>query len=335
MIIKMKNRPVITSFSCVGGKEEHRGPLGKALDSYDESDKFDCDTWEKSESEMQKRAMKHLLAKRRIESGDIDLVFAGDLINQCTSSSYGLLSFDIPYVGIFGACSTAALGMGMAASFCNAEYAKRAVAVTSSHFCSAERQFRFPLEYGAQRPPTAQHTATAAAAFLIEKEGEGVTVEEFLPGVSVDAGIKDANNMGAAMAPAACDTLKRYFNESGTKPEDFDLIVSGDLGYEGYKTVLDFMNRAGYSGMKSVYSDCGLMIYDRKAQDMHAGGSGCGCSAFAMAASILPDIISGKYRDVLFLGTGALLSQASVLQGESIPAIAHLVRLKHREDTHE
>ena len=328
MIFKLKNQPKITAFACVGGKEEHKGPLGGALDFYDESDKFDEDTWEKSESEMQRRAFNHLLAKRKIDISEIDVLLAGDLINQCTSSGYGLLDFDVPYLGIFGACSTAALGLGCGALICDGGYARRAAVVTSSHFCSAERQFRFPLEYGAQRPPTAQHTATAAGAFLIENEGKGAYIDEFLIGISVDGGIKDANNMGAAMAPAAVDTLCRYFRESSTMPSDFDLIVTGDLGNLGYETVMDFMEKLGYP-MDGVYKDCGLMIYDNEKQDMHAGGSGCGCSALAMAGSILPDIISGRYKDVLFLGTGALLSKASVLQGQSIPAVAHLVRIRH------
>ncbi len=330
MIIKLKSAPTITTSSCVGGKEERRGPLGDKLDFYDESDKFDCDTWEKSESEMQRRAFNHLLSKRKLQISDIDVLIAGDLINQCTSSSYGLLSFDIPYIGIFGACSTAALGLGLCGILCDGGYTKNAAIVTSSHFCSAERQFRFPLEYGSQRPPTAQHTATAAGAFLIEKEGKGAHIDEVMFGITVDAGISDANNMGAAMAPAAVDTLLKYFRESGTGLEDYDLIVTGDLGYEGHRIVTEMMHTLGYD-MSGVYNDCGLMLYDRQKQDMHAGASGCGCSAFAMAASVLPDIVSGKYKNVLFLGSGALLSQASVLQGENIPGVVHLVKLSHRE----
>ena len=329
MIFRFESKPVITAFSCVGGKEEHKGPFGQHLDFFDETDKFDCDTWEKSESERQRRAFNHLLAKSGRRISEIDSLIAGDLINQCTSSGYGLLDFDVPYLGIFGACSTAALGMGCGALICDSGQISRAAVVTSSHFCSAERQFRFPLEYGSQRPPTAQHTATAAGAFLIENEGEGAVIEEFMVGITVDAGVTDANNMGAAMAPAACDTLLRYFRESNKKPQDFDLIVTGDLGREGYNTVKEFMDQLGYP-MDKIYDDCGLMIYDIEKQDMHAGASGCGCSAFAMAASVLPDIISGKYKDVLFVGTGALLSKASVLQGESIPAVAHLVRITHK-----
>lgn len=330
MIIKLKNTPVITAFSCVGGKEEKKGPFGDKLDFYDETDRFDTDTWEKAESEMQRRAFNHLLSKRNIQTSEIDVLIAGDLINQCTSSSYGLLSFDVPYLGIFGACSTAALGLAVGGILCDGKYVKKAAVVTSSHFCSAERQFRYPLEYGAQRPPTAQHTATAAGAFLIEESGKGAHIDEVMFGITVDAGIADANNMGAAMAPAAVDTLLKYFRESGTRPENYDLIITGDLGFEGHRIVTEMMKQLGYD-MKNVYNDCGLMIYDRQKQDMHAGASGCGCSAFAMAASVLPDIISGKYRSVLFLGSGALLSQASVMQGENIPGVVHLVKLSHKE----
>ncbi len=330
MIIKLKNSPVITCFSCVGGKEERKGPLGDKLDFYDETDRFDKNTWEKAESEMQRRVFNHLLSKRDLKATDVDILIAGDLINQCTSSSYGLLSFDIPYFGIYGACSTAALGLALGGILCDGGYVKRAAVVTSSHFCSAERQFRFPLEYGSQRTPTSQHTATAAGAFFVESSGSGAYIDEVLFGITVDAGIADANNMGAAMAPAAVDTLVKYFRESGTGPESFDLIVTGDLGYEGHRIVTEMMLQLGYD-MKNVYNDCGLMLYDRQKQDMHAGASGCGCSAFAMAASILPDIISGKYKNVLFLGSGALLSQASVLQGENIPGVVHLVKLSHRE----
>ena len=330
MIIKLNNKPSITTFSCVGGKEEHKGPLGDKLDFFDETDRFDKDTWEKSESEMQRRCLNLTLAKRKVKPSDIDLLIAGDLINQCTASNYGTVDFDIPYLGIYGACSTCAEGLGIAAIMCSAGYARSAAVVTSSHFCSAERQFRYPLEYGSQRTPTSQHTATAAGSFLVENTQSGASITEVLFGVTQDAGIKDANNMGAAMAPAVVDTLTRYFKESGKKPEDFDLIITGDLGFEGWRITSELMLQLGYD-MSDVFDDCGLMIYDRQKADMHAGGSGCGCSAFAMAASVLPDIISGKYKDVLFVGTGALLSQASVLQGESIPSVAHLIRIQHTE----
>ena len=330
MIIKLKNKPSITTFACVGGKEEHKGPLGDKLDFFDETDRFDKDTWEKSESEMQRRCLDLLLAKRKVKSADIDILIAGDLINQCTASNYGTVDFDIPYLGIYGACSTCAEGLGIAALMCSAGYTRSAAVVTSSHFCSAERQFRYPLEYGSQRTPTSQHTATAAGSFLVENIPGCAGITEVLFGVTQDAGIKDANNMGAAMAPAVVDTLTRYFKESGKKPADFDLILTGDLGFEGWRITSELMTQLGYD-MSNIFDDCGLMIYDRQMSDMHAGGSGCGCSAFAMAASVLPDIISGKYNDVLFIGTGALLSQASVLQGESIPSVAHLIRIQHTE----
>jgi len=331
MIVKLKNKPSITGYACVGGKEEHKGPLGSKLDFYDETDRFDKETWEKSESEMQRRCFNILLSKKEIKPTDVDILIAGDLINQCSSSNYGLVDYETPYLGIYGACSTAAEGLGIAAILCDGGYAERAAVVTSSHFCSAERQFRYPLEYGSQRTPTSQHTATAAGAFTVERAQSGAYISEVMFGITNDAGIKDANNMGAAMAPAAVDSLTRYFKESGKKPQDFDLILTGDLGLEGHRIVTDFMDQLGYD-MRGVFDDCGLMIYERSRKDMHAGGSGCGCSAFALAASVIPDIICGKFKDVLFIGTGALLSQASVLQGESIPSVAHVVRIRHRED---
>lgn len=326
-VIKFKNPPSITAAASVVGKREHEGPFGSKFDIYDESDSFGMPTWEQSEGEMQRQALNLALSKASLKPVDIDAVFAGDLINQCTSSSYGLLDFDIPYFGLYGACSTCAESLLLSAMAVSAGNFEHCAAVTSSHNCSAERQFRFPLEYGSQRTPTSQWTATASGAFIVSNDGNGPYIVEAMGGISTDMGIKDANNMGAAMAPAAISTLCRYFTATNTVPADYDKIITGDLGFEGYGIVIDLMGRQGYD-MRPVYTDCGLVIYDREAQDMHAGGSGCGCSASLMAAHFLDEIRSGILKDVLFIGTGALLSQLSVQQGLSIPGVAHLVRIK-------
>ena len=325
-IIKF-NRPVsIITAASVVGKQEHEGPFGNIFDEFDTTDRFGCDTWEKSESEMQKRALTIALKKSEKKEEDIDGLFAGDLINQCTSSAYGLLDFDIPYFGLYGACSTCALSLFLASIAINAGM-NSCACVTSSHFCSAERQFRFPLEYGSQRTPTSQHTVTGAGAFILSSEGEGPYITDGMGGISTDMGISDANNMGAAMAPAAISTLTRYFVATKTTPRDYDKIITGDLGFEGHGIVIDLMLEKGYD-MRNVYTDCGLFIYDREKQDMHAGASGCGCSAVMMASHFLKEMKKGILSDILFIGTGALLSPMMVQQGQSIPGIAHLVHLK-------
>ena len=325
-VIKFKNPPTILCGASVVGKREHEGPLGEIFDEYDETDKFDMDTWEQTEGEMQKRALNIALSKAGKKQEDIDAIFAGDLINQCTSSSYGLLDYDIPYFGLYGACSTCALSLLLASVAINAGM-ETCACVTSSHFCSAERQFRFPLEYGSQRTPTSQWTVTGSGAFILSREGKGPYITDAMGGISCDMGISDANNMGAAMAPAAISTLTRYFKATGTKPTDYDKIITGDLGFEGHGIVTDLMGREGYD-MRDVYTDCGLFMYDREKQDMHAGASGCGCSATLMASHFLEEIKKGTFNDILFIGTGALLSQMSVQQGLSIPGIAHLVHIR-------
>ena len=326
-IIKLKNSPSIVSYASIGGKKESEGPLAGGFDLLDTTDRFDAETWEKSESEMQKRALTYAMQKRGFAAQDVDALFAGDLMNQCTSSAYGLLSFDVPFFGLYGACSTAVEGLILSSLLLDTGHFNRTAAVASSHFYSSERQFRYPIEYGGVRAPTAQWTVTGAGAFILENGGKGVRVSEVLPGKTQDKGITDLNNMGAAMAPAAIDTLTRYFSESGYTPDDFDLIATGDLGYEGYKIVTEFMRDKGFTA-DTPYNDCGLMIFDREAQDVHAGGSGCGCSATVLAAHILPAIESGRLNHVLLIGTGALMSPASVQQGLSIPGIGHLIHLE-------
>lgn len=326
-IIKLKNKPRVRCAGTVVGKKEMNGPLAEYFDKHDDTDTFDMPTWEQSESEMQRIALNTALDKGGLKIHDIDAIFAGDLINQCTSSGYGLANFDAQFFGLFGACSTAAESMILASMLIDSGKYERAAAVTSSHNCSAERQFRFPLEYGGQRTPTAQWTVTGSAAIILESEGDGPYVKEVLPGRVCDKGINDNANMGAAMAPAAVDTLKRYFDESSKKPKDFDAIFTGDLGYEGSGILVELLGAEGYDISKN-HRDCGLMIYDRERQDVHAGGSGCGCSATVFGGYILPRLMSGKYKDILFMATGAMMNSSSLQQGLTIPGIAHLLRFR-------
>ena len=324
MYIKFSTRPSVISYYAVSGRKEKEGPIGHLISEYSQDDRFLKDTWEKSESEMQRLAFAGAMSALA-RGEEIDCIFAGDLMNQCTSSSYGLAEFGRPFVGLYGACSTCAESIALASISVASGYAQNVGAVTSSHFCSAERQFRFPLEYGGQRTPTSQHTVTASGAFVIGKRKTRTRVAEIMFGTVRDGGIKDINNMGAAMAPAAIDTLCTYFEKSGTKPSDFDLIVTGDLGYEGYLIVKDLMAKRGIK-LGDNYNDCGLIVFDRENQDVHAGGSGCGCSALVLACKILPELEAGKLKNVLFIGTGALMSPLTLQQGLTIPAVAHLVR---------
>ena len=322
-IYKFRDVSFVAAASVVG-KYEHEGPLGDCFDLHDSTDKFGMNTWERAESEMQRIAFNTALAKASAKEREIDALFAGDLLNQCTGSSYGLLDFDIPYFGLYGACSTAAESIMVAASFVSARYITNAAAVTSSHYCSAERQYRTPLEYGAQRSPTAQWTVTGAGAFILGSGGRA-KICEAMAGIVVEKGINDASNMGAAMAPAVVSTLVRYFSESGHEIEDFDLIVTGDLGYEGSSLLCELMSAQGQD-IRGRHTDGGILIYSRD-QDKHAGGSGCGCSAVVLASYLLPRIESGELRRILFIGTGAMMSPASLQQGQAIPGIAHLVAI--------
>ncbi len=324
-IIRTDGAHIFCTASAVG-KKEAEGPMGDSFDFRDTSDTFGADTWEKAESAMQKKAFEILMNKAGINESSLDAIYAGDLQNQCVGSSYGLLDFDVPYFGLYGACSTAAEGMILSAMAVSAEQYSLCATLTSSHFLAAERQYRSPIEYGAQRTPTAQWTVTGAGAFLIGDTGN-VKISEVMPGIVIEKGINDAANMGAAMAPAAADTLLAYFDESGTSPEDFDAVVTGDLGAEGGQILCELMQAEGVN-IENVYNDCGLLIYDRKLQDMHAGGSGCGCSATVMASHFYRQICEGKIEKMLFVGTGAMMSPSSVQQGLAIPAVAHLVRLE-------
>ena len=330
----MKNKVLKTSASIicaasVVGKKEFNGPLGLCFDLHDDKDKFNQKTWEKAESEMQRLSLNTAMSKGKFAQDDIDAICAGDLLNQCIGSAYGLLGFNVPYFGLYGAYSTAIEGMMLASLMITGGFFERCATVSSSHYCSAERQYRNPLEYGGQRPPTAQWTVTGAGSFIIGKGGN-VQISEAMPGIVVEKGINDAGNMGAAMAPAVLDTLTRYFSATGSAPEDFDMIYTGDLGFEGSSILKELMHADGYDLDKN-YTDCGNLIYHREEQDVHCGGSGCGCSAVVLASHILPKLQSGELKNILIIGTGAMMSPSSLKQGLAIPAVAHLVRLEHIE----
>lgn len=335
---KPQNKVYIIGQASVVGQQERMGPIGDSFD-ISEKDDFGMDTWEKAESEMQRLALGCAMSKAGFTEADLDCMLAGDLINQCISSNFGLIDYNIPYMGLYGACSTCAEGIMIGSMLCGGNIGMtRCAAVTSSHYCSAERQFRFPLEYGGQRAPTAQWTVTGSGAFILSSNKEDMyrnmgtfipEVVECMPGCAIDRGISDVNNMGAAMAPSAVDTLKRYF-QSGHSPDEFDLIVTGDLGSEGSAILVDLMHAEGYDISKN-HTDCGKIIYNAEATDKHAGGSGCGCSAVVLAANILTNMITGTVKDILFLGTGALMNPMSLNQKLSIPGIAHLVRIKTAE----
>lgn len=279
---------------------------------------------------MQKTALGKALEKASIPQTSVEFLFAGDLLNQCIGTSFGLRDAGIPLFGLFGACSTMAESLALASIMIDGGFADCTAAVTSSHFCTAERQFRYPLEYGGQRTPTAQWTVTGSGALILTSTGPGPYVRHVTCGKIVDQGIKDANNMGAAMAPAAYSTLSAHFNDLGITPAYYDLIVTGDLGALGAEILMDFFKNDG-TDLSHNYNDCGLMIFSRDEQDVHAGGSGCGCSASVLAGYLLNGMHAGRWKKILFAGTGALLSPTSTQQGESIPSICCAVSLSNEK----
>lgn len=316
--------PSVISFANIGGKFESQGPLAKYFDELDQDSFFGEKTWEKAESAMQKKVVQRALNQAGLKPKDIDYILAGDLLNQCIGSSFGLREFNIPFYGLYGACSTMGESLSLAALLIDGGFAERTAAVTSSHFCTAERQYRMPVPYGSQRTPTAQWTATASGCTILGREGSGPYITHVTCGRIVDKGISDPNNMGAAMAPAAYDTLSAFFRDTGTKPRDYDLIITGDLGELGHGIVRDFFSRDGVE-LGDSFQDCGLLLYDRENQDMHAGGSGCGCAAAVFNGYLLTELRRGTWKRIVFAPTGALLSPTSSFQGESVPGICHAV----------
>lgn len=323
--IIFENPPSITFYAAIGGKRESEGPIKDKFDLLIQDSKCGEKTWEKAESVFQRHCIELLIKKSGYSLEQMSCVFAGDLQCQCTASSYAMRGFDVPFIGLYGACSTMAQGLGLAACLVAGQMQPKAVAMSSSHFCAAERQFRTPLDYGGKRTPNSQWTVTGAGGVVIEPKDAPPYVRSVTFGRVQDLDVTDINNMGAAMAPAAASTLLRYFKATGKTPDNFDKIFTGDLGLVGTRLLLEIMQGEGYK--LHNHNDCGLIIYDREKQNVEAGGSGAGCSACVLSCEILPALKRGSLKKVLFMSTGALMSQTTSLQGESIPCIAHLVEL--------
>lgn len=322
--LQFDNRPFLLAHASAVGKKEGDGPLGAQFDYVTEDDRMGQKSWELAESELQKTAIETALKKGGLQKSDLDMILAGDLLNQCIGSFLASMQSDVPYLGQYGACSTMAQGLALGSCLIEGGAARRLVASASSHFCSAERQYRFPLAYGGQRTPTAQWTATAAGAVVLGGQGSGhIRITHALFGKMVEMGVKDANNMGAAMAPAAYDTLSTLLADLGAQPNDFDCIVTGDLGHVGADLLLTLL-REDNIDLTPVYSDCGSLLFGDE-QDAHAGGSGCGCSAAVLCGPLLRDMQAGKIKRLVFAGTGAMMSPTSVQQGQPIAGICHAV----------
>ena len=330
--IQFKNPPYIINSASIVGSKEGQGPMGKLFDKVGQDDMFGAETWEEAESTLQKEALQILLQKENVKKDEIELIFAGDLLGQSIASSFGLASFSTPHVGLYGACSTCGLSIAVGSTMVAGGFLNKAACVTSSHFASAEKEFRFPLAYGNQRPLSATWTVTGSGAFLLASEiPVGKKAYAKITGVTfgkiMDYGIKDSMNMGACMAPAAADSIRQHMEDFGRTPDDYDKIVTGDLGVVGQKLLFELLGEKGID-IKKQHMDCGIEIFDSTKQNTNAGGSGCGCSAVVLSAYILKKIEEGVWKRVLFLPTGALLSKTSFNEGQSIPGIAHGVVLE-------
>jgi len=325
--VKFTNPPSIINTACIVGPKEGQGPLAKYFDQCLEDEFWGEKTWEKAESKIIKETVNRVISKSEIPSSNIDYCFAGDLLNQCISSSFGLRELNIPFLGIFGACSTFVEGLIMSSIFVESGAGINSLSAASSHFCSAEKQFRFPLELGNQRPPSSQWTVTGSGSAIISKAGIGPFITHATIGKIVDMGIKDANNMGAAMAPAALDTIITHLKDTGRKPSYYDAIITGDLGHIGKEIVIELAEKEGYN-LKSNYNDCGVLIFDKNSQDTHSGGSGCACCATVFSGYLFKQLKSKKLKKLLLVATGALTNATSTQQGESIPGIAHAVSIE-------
>lgn len=323
--IEFDNKPLISASASVVGQKEGEGPLGEFFDRVIDDPMAGQNTWEEAESEMQRQLVDELLIKSGLQAKEIRYFFAGDLLGQLIATSFGISGFEVPVFGLYGACSTMGEALSLAAMTVSAGYADNVIAMTSSHFGSAEKQFRFPLDYGNQRPLCATWTVTGAGGVILSASGESdICVSGITTGKIVDYGIQDSFNMGAAMAPAACDVIYNHLMDFERRPEDYDAIYTGDLGSVGQTILNDLMDKRGFD-ISKVHHDCGVEIYDAGTQDTHAGGSGCGCSAATLSAQILRRIREGEYSRVLFVPTGALLSTISFNEGKTVPGIAHAV----------
>ena len=319
--------PTVLGFAGVAGKKEGEGPLGGSFDKIHEDAMLEQASWEKAESTLQQEVVTMALDKAKLPASDVDVMFSGDLLNQCIASTFGLRSLGVPHMGMYGACSTMLEALINASVFVESGAATTCAAVTSSHFCASERQFRTPLGYGGQRTPSAQWTVTGAGAAIVG-HGGCISVNAACVGIIDDLGIKDPTNMGAAMAPAAADTIKRYLTDTSTAPTDYDLILTGDLGFIGSDLLRQLLERENID-LADRHNDCGMMIFDREAQDVHAGGSGCGCVGSVLCSHIMKQLEQGTLGRILVIATGALMSTTSAWQGESIPGVAHLAELRH------
>ena len=324
---KLSNPVSIKETASIVGPKESNGPLAKYFDKCIEDEFYGESSWEKAESKFIKSATEMLIAKSGISNKDIDFCFAGDLLNQCISSCFGLRETNVPFFGIFGACSTFVESLILGAMAIDGNFAKNVLCAVSSHFCSAEKQFRFPLELGNQRPPTSQWTVTGSGACILSKEGTGPYITHVTPGKIIDMGIKDVNNMGSAMAPAAIDTLITHFQDTSRNPDYYDDIFTGDLGYIGKDILLDIVKTKGYD-ITNNYNDCGILIFDKNKQDTHSGGSGCACCASVFSGYLYKKLKERKLNKILLIATGALTNSTTSQQGESIPGIAHAVSIE-------
>lgn len=327
--IRMDKPPVIIASASIGGKQESNGPLAKSFDYLSEDTYFGAKTWESAESAMLKKCFDLSLQKAGIQADALNYIFSGDLLNQCVGTAFGIKDSNVPHFGLYGACSTMAESLSLAAMSIDGGFADMVCALTSSHFCSAERQFRLPLNYGGLRTPTAQWTATAAGSVILSAQGEGPVITHVTTGKIVDGGVTDANNMGAAMAPAALETLCTHFEDTGRRPDYYDVIATGDLCEIG-STILRELTALNGFDLSANHNDCGLLLYDReKNKDIKAGGSGCGCGASVLSGYFLPKLKSGEIKRLLFAATGALMSPTTTLQGESILGICHAVAIEN------
>lgn len=369
--IRLDEPVYIIGSASVVGKKEGEGPLGLLFDMVGEDDLFGCETWEEAESSLQKDAVYLALGKAGVKAENVDFMFAGDLLGQSIATSFGIASYGIPLFGVYGACSTCGESLALGSLAISGGFAEKALCVTSSHFASAEKEFRFPLDYGNQRPLSASWTVTGSGAFVLSNKMDGKG-GEFIPtnstskndtenpgmtdmstdmshgvsggrtqmskavraqitGITVgkitDFGVKDSMNMGACMAPASASTLEQHFIDFNSQPEDYDKIITGDLGMVGQRALIDLMRDRGYD-ISAQHMDCGIEIFDAQSQDTHAGGSGCGCSAVTLSAYILRQLEEGNWKKVLFMPTGALLSKTSYNEGKSVPGIAHAIVLE-------
>lgn len=326
--VVLKNPPSIKATASIVGPKEGKGDLKKCFDYIIPDELWGEDSWEKAESKLVRETFAKVMQNSGLSNEKIDCILAGDLLNQCIAANYGLRETNVPFLGLYGACSTMAESMSIGSMMVEGGFADNVVCLTSSHFCSAEKQFRYPLELGSQRAPTAQWTVTGSGAVVISSQGAGPYIKHVTIGKITDLGISDVNNMGAAMAPAAADTILTHFADTGLVADYYDLIVTGDLGKVGKKICNDILKMNGLD-IEARYNDCGLMIFNSKDQDTHAGGSGCGCSATVFAGHIYKEIMKGNLKRVLFIATGALMSPISSQQKETIPGIAHALSI-HR-----